>query len=184
MRVNAKEIADRISRLRRERDVSAPDMAAYVQVSPELYADYESAALDIPASVLAGVASRLDIEVGMLMTGMTPAASSFAVTRKGGGPEVDRREGYKYENLAATFKEAKIEPFLVTLPVTSPDAPIPQNTHPGQEFHYLLEGAVHVKVQEDTVRLDEGDSLIFDANKPHGIKALDNEAKLLAVLII
>ncbi len=184
MRENAKDIAQRVRGLREDSGVPATDMAAFVQVTPEQYQAYESAAEDIPASVLSEIAVRLKVDLGLLLTGEPPKMSLFSVTRKGRGVKVDRRAGYGYENLSATFKDAKFEPFLVTLPETAPDAPVPQNTHAGQEFNYLLEGAMRVKVQDNEVELSVGDSVIFDAAVPHGMKAVGGQAKFLAIITV
>ena len=184
MRENAKDIAQRVRGLREDMGVSATDMAEHVQVTPEQYSAYESAAEDIPASVLTEIAVRLKVDLGLLLTGVNPTMSVFSVTRKGRGPGVDRRKGYKYENLASSFKEARFEPFIVSLPATAPDAPIPQNTHPGQEFNYMLEGTMCLKVQDNEVELSVGDSVIFDATKPHGMKAVGGDVKFLAIITV
>lgn len=178
------DIALRIRGLREDSGVSAGDMAAYLGIAPDQYAAYESAADDIPASLLTEIAVKLRVDVGLLLTGETPRMVGFSVTRKGRGASVDRRKGYHYENLAASFKGAMFEPFLVSLPETPRDAPIPQNVHPGQEFNYILEGSMRVKVQDNIVELTEGDSVIFDASKPHGMKAVDGDAKFIAIITV
>ena len=184
MRENAKDIAQRVRGLREDTGVSATEMARIVQATPEQYAAYESAAEDIPASALTEIAARLKVDLGLLLTGEPPKMSLFAVTRKGRGARVERHQGYQYENLVASFKEAKFEPFLITLPETPGDAPIPQNTHPGHEFHYMLEGNVRLKVQDNEVELTAGDSVIFDATKPHGMKAIGGTARFLAIITV
>lgn len=184
MRENAKDIAQRVRGLREDRGVSATEMAEHVQVSTEQYAAFESAAEDIPASILTEIAVRLGVDLGLLLTGVAPTMSFFSVTRHGRGPAVDRRKGYKYENLAASFKGAKFEPFIVLLPESAADAPIPQNTHPGQEFNYLLEGSMRVKVGDNEEVLGVGDSVIFDATKPHGMKAVGGSAKFVAIITV
>lgn len=184
MRENAKEIAQRVRGLREDMGVSAAEMAAALGVTPERYAAYESAAEDIPASELTEVATRLNVDLGLLLTGEAPKMSLFSVTRKGRGHGVDRRKGYRYENLAASFKGAKFEPFIVTLPATAPDAPIPQNTHSGQEFNHMLSGTMILKVLDSEVELGPGDSVIFDASKPHGMKAVGGEVKFLAIITV
>ena len=184
MRENARDIAQRVRGLREDTGVSATEMAEHLNVSTEQYAAYESAAEDIPASILTEIAVRLKVDLGLLLTGETPKMSLFSVTRKGRGPGVDRRKGYKYENLASSFKEARFEPFVVTLPATDAGAPIPQNTHPGQEFNYMLEGVMHLKVQDNEVELTAGDSVIFDATKPHGMKAVGGQAKFIAIITV
>lgn len=182
MRENAKDIAQRIRGLREDLGVSADDMARTLQVSPEQYAAYETAAQDIPASALTEIAAKLNVDLGLFLTGEAPRMTLFSVTRKGRGVGVDRRQGYKYESLSAGFKEAKIEPFVVTLPETAADQPIPQNVHPGQEFNYMLEGRMVVKVQDNEVVLEAGDSVIYDATKPHGMKAVGGPVKFLAII--
>ncbi|MCC8180191.1 MAG: cupin domain-containing protein [Planctomycetes bacterium] len=184
MQENAKDIAQRVRGLREDMGITAPDMAAKVQVSVEQYAAYESAAEDIPASVLSEIAANLGVDLGLLLTGEPPKMHLFSVTRKGKGATVDRRKGYGYENLASSFKDAKFEPFVVSLPETAPDAPIPQNEHPGQEFNYMLEGSMRIKVQDNEVVLREGDSVIFDASKPHGMKAVGGAAKFIAIITV
>lgn len=184
MRENARDIAQRVRGLREDSGVSATEMAAAVQVTPAQYAAYESAAEDIPASILSEIAVRLKVDLGLLLTGEKPKMSVFSVTRHNRGARVERRQGYKYENLASAFRGAKFEPFVVTLPETASDAPIPQNEHPGQEFNYMLEGAMRIKVQDNEVELGVGDSVIFDATKPHGMKAVGGQAVFLAIITV
>ncbi|MCD8352080.1 MAG: cupin domain-containing protein [Planctomycetaceae bacterium] len=184
MRETAKDIAQRVRGLREDKGVSATEMAEHVKVSTEQYAAYESGAEDIPASILTEVAVRLGVDLGLLLTGIAPTMSRFSVTRNGRGPAVDRRKGYKYENLAASFKDAKFEPFIVVLPESAADAPIPQNTHPGQEFDYMLEGSMRVKVGDNEETISAGDSVIYDATKPHGMKAVGGQAKFIAIITV
>ncbi len=184
MRENAKDIAQRVRGLREDKGVSATEMAEHVQVTPEQYAAFESAAEDIPASILAEIAVRLGVDLGLLLTGVVPNMAAFSVTRNGRGPAVDRRKGYKYENLAASFKGAAFEPFIVVLPESPADSPIPQNVHPGQEFNYMLEGSVRIKVGDNEEILEKGDSVIFDAARPHGMKALGGSAKFVAIITV
>ncbi len=184
MRENAKDIAQRVRGLREDTGVAADEMAGALHVSPAQYAAYESGAEDIPASVLSEIAVRLHVDMGLLLTGETPKMSLFSVTRKGRGAAVDRRKGYGYENLAAAFKEPKFEPFVVSLPETDANAPIPQNVHPGQEFNYMLEGRMRIKVQDNEEELAAGDSVIFDAAKPHGMKAVGGPARFIAIITV
>lgn len=184
MRENAKDIAHRVRGLREDSDMAAADMAAHLGITPEKYAAYETGSEDIPASELTEIAAKLHVDLGLLLTGVAPTMSVFSVTRAGRGHGVDRRKGYKYENLASSFKDARFEPFIVTLPPTAPEAPIPQNTHPGQEFNYMLEGSMRVKVQDNEVELGVGDSVIFDATKPHGMKAVGGQAKFIAIITV
>ncbi|MGL4493814.1 MAG: cupin domain-containing protein, partial [Tannerellaceae bacterium] len=64
------------------------------------------------------------------------------------------------------------------------DAPIFLNNHAGQEFNLVLSGTMLLEINGKEIILNEGDSIYFNANLPHGMKALnDTEVKFLAVII-
>ena len=46
--------------------------------------------------------------------------------------------------------------------------PLDLNTHPGQEFDYVVEGKLLVSVGGHEIELNEGDSLYYDSGEPHG----------------
>jgi quercetin dioxygenase-like cupin family protein len=43
---------------------------------------------------------------------------------------------------------------------------------------------MRVKVQDSEEILDAGDSVIFDASKPHGMKAIGGQARFLAIIAV
>jgi len=51
-----------------------------------------------------------------------------------------------------------------------------KNTHPGQEFNLVLEGAMELFIGGKTITLEEGDSIYFDSTQPHGMKAVGDKA--------
>ena len=95
---------------------------------------------------------------------------------------MERTKVYKYQALASGFRSAKSEPFEVT--VEPNNQPIHLNTHPTQEFNFVLEGSLQIHIAGNDLILNEGDSIYFDASKPHGMKALNNKVvKFLAIII-
>ncbi len=79
--------------------------------------------------------------MGLLLTGEETRMHIFTVTRKGNGVRVERRKQYKYENLAEKFIHKKAEPFVVTVkPRIDQDKPT-TNSHPGQEFNFVISGS-------------------------------------------
>jgi quercetin dioxygenase-like cupin family protein len=58
------------------------------------------------------------------------------------------------------------------------------NSHPGQEFNYVLEGTLKIVIDGHELVLEVGDSLYFDATKPHGMQAIgDQTARFLAIIL-
>jgi len=72
----------------------------------------------------------------------------------------------------------------VTVDPGPEDAPDHLNSHPGQEFNYVLEGTLRIVLGSHEIILNQGDSLFFDSGIEHGMKALNGmSARFLAVIL-
>lgn len=179
-----KEIALRISELRELSEVSASEMADYLNLSVEVYHEYEDGSTDIPASVLFEIAQKLEVDMGLLLTGEETRMNIFTVTRKGKGVNVERRKQYQYESLAEKFIHKKAEPLVVTVEPREDGSKPSTNSHPGQEFDYIIEGTLKLYIHDNEIVLKGGDSIFFDSSYEHAMEALDNKpAKFLAVIL-
>lgn len=179
-----KQIASRIKALREISGISIETLAKELKVSSDLYKEYESGTVDIPVGFLYEIANKFKVELTAILTGENPKLHTYCLVRKGKGVNVERRKQYKYLNLSYNFVNKKIETFHVTVEPESEDAPVHLSSHPGQEFNYVLEGTLMIVIDGHQLTLNEGDSLYFDSNYPHGMKALNGQtAKFLAVII-
>ncbi len=177
-----RQIALRIMDLREISGLSAASMSKKLDVPVDEYLAYESGNVDIPAGFLLKVSHHFGVELTTLLTGQNPHLHVYSLVRKGKGVPVERKKPYTYQSLGFHFQNKKIEPFWVS--VEPSNAEPEQNSHDGQEFHFVLEGKLSVTIDGHELVLTEGDSLIFDSNYQHSLKALDNKpVKLLVVLI-
>ena len=184
MKEKMKEIGLRITELRELSDISIQDMADYLQIPLETYQEYEEGKKDIPASILFEIAHKMEVDMGLLLTGEETRMHIFSVTRNGKGVEVGRRKQYQYENLAEKFIHKKAEPFIVTVEPKVEGYKPSTNTHPGQEFNYILEGTLKIYIHDNEIILHEGDSIFFDSSYDHAMEALENKpAKFLAIVM-
>ncbi|HML05407.1 MAG TPA: cupin domain-containing protein [Methanobacterium sp.] len=184
MNEKMKEIGSRIFELRDLSDISIEEMAEYLKIDSATYKGYEEGTIDIPASILFEIAQKFSVDMGLLLTGEETRMHIFTVTRKGKGTAVERRKQYKYENLAEKFIHKKAEPFIVTVEPKDYDGTPSRNSHPGQEFNYVLEGSLKYYIHNNEIILNEGDSIFFDSSQEHAMEALNNEtAKFLAIIM-
>jgi transcriptional regulator with XRE-family HTH domain len=184
MQERIKELAGRIQDLRDILGISAGEMAASIGVSPEKYARYENAEEDIPASELYEVSRKLGVEMSILLTGDAPRMHYFTVTRKDKGVSVERRKQYKYQSLANNFINKRAEPFIVTVEPKPEGTEVETNSHPGQEFNFILEGSLELIIKDHEIILNEGDSIYFDSSCDHAMVALNNRlARFLAIIM-
>ena len=183
MKETIKDIGSRVKELRELSDFTILEMAKECSVSEEEYIKYENGEKDIPASVLYEIANKFKVDMGLLLTGEETRMHIFNVTRCGEGVSVERRKQYIYENLAEKFIHKKGETFIVTVEPKDIDKPA-TNTHPGQEFNYMLEGSLKLYIHDNEIILNKGDSIFFDATYEHAMKALNNKpAKFLALIL-
>lgn len=174
-------LAQRLRGLRDAQDLSLEALAEATGIEPALLAAYENGEKDIPLSYLSTVAAHCGIDPAQLLTGGNPRAKKYFITRRGTGPVVERRAAYHYEALGAQFAGKVMTPFIVT--VEPGDGTLHLNTHPGQEFNLLIEGALAIEVDGHRSELAPGDSIYFDATTPHGMLALGGKpARFLAVI--
>ena len=183
MNENVKEICARVKVLREIEDLSPEALAAELGFNPADYIDWESGAKDFPVGALVEIAARFKVELSQLITGATPKLKMFCFTKAGEAPEVTRRPMYAYWNLAYNFHRKKAEPFIVEASPETENKPINLNTHPGQEFNYLLEGRLLISIGGHDIELNPGDCVYYDSQEPHGMKALGGtKARFIAIV--
>ena len=99
------------------------------------------------------------------------------------GTTVKRAKHYIYKNLAYNFNHRKIEPLLVTVePGTNAD--MESNSHEGHEFDYVLQGALRLKVGDQDMILNEGDSAYYDSIHPHAMQAYGDKTCVFLAMVI
>ena len=164
-------------------EMSIQQLAEQLDIPTQTNQKYESGEIDIPASVLYEISEIFGVDTSLLLTGEDTRMSVFAVTRKDKGVRINRTEAYDYENLASNFTHKTIEPFIATV-TPREDGYIPEpNYHKGYEFVYILEGKIRIYIKDNTIDLEEGDSIFFDSTYKHSMIALgDKKAKFLDVL--
>ncbi len=178
------QIAQRIRELRKIAGLSTEIVAKGIGIAESEYQGYESGSVDIPVGVLYEVAGYFEVDLTEILTGESPRLHKYFVVRKGKGIEVERRAPYHYHSLAFNFMHKKAEPFLVEADPAPEAADLSLNSHPGQEFDFVLEGRLLVSIDGHELVLGEGDSVFFDSGCQHGMKALGGAAaRFLAVIL-
>ena len=174
-------VAMRIAELRDIAGYSIEEVADKLGVSSEYYEQYEKNGIDIPISVIYGIAGLYHVDTTDILSGTSPKMAALSLVKKGQGIKVERFAGYEYENIAYSFIHRTMEPMIVTL-MTGGEMP-KMVMHSGQEINYCLEGKMILYYDGSEVILTEGDCVYFDARKPHGQQAADDgQAKFLTVI--
>ena len=98
-------------------------------------------------------------------------------------------DGIRYETpigeyvvLSSELSKKALEPRLIRIPKGN-DEPFVATSRTGEEFLYVLEGAVKFHMEPySAILLKDGESVHFDARMPHGLVAAgDSDALVLVV---
>ncbi len=178
-----KRIADRLRGMREVVGISVDEAAAGCNLTTAQYQDIESGNFDIPVSILHRMASILNLDLTTLLTGEEPHMHSYALTRRDSGVGTERQKAYKYQALAGNFLNRKADPFVVIVDPKQ-ETKVNFNSHPGQEFNFMLEGKMKLFIGRKEMILETGDSIYFDSGIPHGMFAIEGQpAKFLAIIL-
>lgn len=91
--------------------------------------------------------------------------------------------GYIFEDLAPMKQGKNMEPFIVTVGFDRKIDVQKDFRHDGEEFIYVIEGTLELFFKGESFILEKGDSVYFDADKPHSGRSLGKEeAKVLIVM--
>ncbi|MCL6446482.1 MAG: cupin domain-containing protein, partial [Alicyclobacillus sp.] len=106
---------------------------------------------------------------------------NFVVKQKDQVPFRIEGSDVTYVRLAGNFSGRNLEPLLVELKPNQSFGPT--FSHGGEEFYYVLEGCVLMRVGEQDHVLGEGDAIHFPSSIPHNWEnTTEQPAKILCVL--
>lgn len=181
-RENIQQVARRLRGLRDALELTEAQVAQATGIDEQTYRNYESGNFDIPISFVQNLAARYGVQVPEILFGSSPRMTSYYVTRAGQGARVERSKAYSYESLAEGFADRIMHPFMVTMePGSNPTAR--PNSHAGQEFNYIVEGREEFHIGQRVIILNAGDSIVFNAQMPHYMQALDGKRVVFLSII-
>jgi len=165
--MNAKKLPDvgsRVRILRKQRSLSLRSLAEMCDVSPNTISLIERGLSSPSVNTLQCLATGLGVPITAFFETEEPPAR-LVLTRS---HERIRTKipGMTMEHLGSGLSNQALASFLVTLEPGAGAGAKPV-VHLGEEWVYCLEGAIVYEVEGEQFRLEQGDSLLFEASLPH-----------------
>lgn len=113
MHERVRDIAVKIKGLRLLSGTTEDAMALRMGISRENLHRYESGEDDIPVSLLYEMSDMYGVDMTEILTGVSPKLHDVCYIRNGEGLEIERYDQYRFQSLAYTYANRKIEPLLV-----------------------------------------------------------------------
>lgn len=178
------EIGIRIKNIREEKKLSLDELSRLTGFDVELLANMEENKVQPQLGTVIRLSKALDSAFGRIVSGVGDRI--YSVTRKNERMKISRstshkgeKQVYTYMSLAPEVKGRHMESLLVQLEENPDDD---MSVHDGEEFIYVLEGLVSLKIGSDSFILEPGDSVYYLSTTPHLIAAKKGKATILAVL--
>lgn len=179
-------VGERVKQIREKRGLSLQDVSQRTDIDVSMLTQIEEGAVAPPLGTIIRLAKALEMKMGYFISGEQDRP--YTIVRRRDRKVVSRYDsekakyyGYEYESLAPHKKDRHMEPFLVTLEAAETEEE--RSTHDGQEFIFVLQGQMEVRLGEEIHILDPGDAIYYDSTVPHLVKTHGKKTtKILAVL--
>jgi quercetin dioxygenase-like cupin family protein/ribosome-binding protein aMBF1 (putative translation factor) len=176
----------RVKRARESRGLSIFDIYLRTGIDVDTLSHIEEGKVVPPLGTVIKLAKALDLKMGYFISG--EEGKAYTIVRRDDrektsryDPGKEKQYGYAYESLAPHKTDRTMEPFMVTLEPSEVEEE--RSAHDGQEFIFVFQGEMEVRLGEEIHVLKPGDSIYYDSTVPHLVKCHGKETtKILAVL--
>ena len=183
-REGIEEIGIRIKNLREQKGLSLAELSKLTGFDVAFLEGIEKEQVQPQLGTVIKLSKALDSAFGRIVSGVGDRL--YSITRKNERRIVSRstshtgkRKAYTYMSLAPDVRGRHMEALLVQLE-EDPEEEI--SVHEGEEFIFVLDGIVKMKIGDDTFSLEPGDSIYYLSTTPHHISAREGKATIMAVL--
>jgi transcriptional regulator with XRE-family HTH domain len=176
-------IAHKIRATRLKKNLTIQELADRTKVSKGLLSKIENSRTLPSLPVFITLIQSLDISLKEFFGDMVLVnGKDFLHIKKADYQAIKRegRPGFNYHHiLSQNLATSGMEVVLLTL---EPGAKGRPSTTDGYEFKFMLSGSCEYQINDETVLLEEGDSLYFDASIPH--LPVNNSRKPATMLVL
>jgi transcriptional regulator with XRE-family HTH domain len=178
------DLGARVRSLRKDRGLTLEQAATQAGLARSTLSKIENGQMSPTFEALKKLAVGLEISVPQLFTPPKDARVSgrMAVTRSGEG-EAHPTATYEHELLAGTLTKKAMLPYRARVRARSFDEFDGWVRHDGEEFLYVLTGAVRLLTEfYEPIEMRRGDSAYYDASMGHNVVSIsEDDATILWV---
>ena len=182
-------IGAKVRQLRETKEMSIEQLAEQSQCHADQLRQIEAGALVPSLTPLMELSRALGVRLGTLLDddpveepAIFDSAKAPNVIRFSGKDPNATNSTLDFYSMAASKKDRHMEPFMIDVKPRSGEAP-PLSGHEGEEFIYVIDGAIQINYGKGTYELEAGQSIYYDSVVPHDVHAKgDQTAKILAVV--
>ena len=182
-------VGEKIKSLRETREISGAELAERTVLSVEQIERIENN-IDIPSlAPLIKIARALGVRLGTFLDDHDEMGAVVCrkqetadATISFSNNAVDARTHMHYHSLSKSKADRHMEPFIIDIEAVG-DADYELSSHEGEEFVFVMEGAIEVCHGKKKYVIEAGDTIYYDSIVPHHLHGYQGQAaKILAVV--
>jgi len=178
-------IASKIKALRKQQNLSLQELSNHSKISKGLLSKIENSRTIPSLPVFINLLESLKTSPKDFFEDLyTYNNHSFEVIRKNDRQKIEKenRTGFIYHDIFnQNFSDLNVNIVYLTI---EPNAQYEPAVTDGYEFKIVLKGFVEYFINGESVILEEGDAIFFDARQPHYPKANSVKAELLVIYFL
>ncbi|TCT20475.1 XRE family transcriptional regulator [Melghiribacillus thermohalophilus] len=173
------EIYDKIRELRLQSGMTLKELSEKTDLSVSFLSQVERGSSSLAITSLKKIADAFNVDITYFFD--KPTNNNFMVKEDDQKPFKIEGSEATYRRLNGEFSGRSLEPIMVTLAPKQKQDTVYK--HPGEEFYYVLKGAVLFNVDGQEYFVRQGDSIHFPSEKDHYWEnPLNEETLILCVL--
>ncbi len=186
----SESIGEKIRRFREEAKLSLKELSQKVSISSEELEHIEKGRATPPVYVIIKICKALGVRVGTILDGdESPSPIVMDIEEQcQSQPDfklsvnLDKKPHLTYHLLAKGKSDRNMEPSIIDVEYV-PEEDATFAPHEGEEFMYVLNGALVVGYGNDKFRVEAGQSIYYDSAVPHYISSAEkgSTTRILAV---
>jgi transcriptional regulator with XRE-family HTH domain len=178
------QISNRIKERRREKNITVQELALRANVSKGLISQIENSRTIPSLIVLIDIIKALEIDLNEFFKDMRSKSDHPPVLVKRKHEydhfEKEHADGFHYQRIfTQSISKSTVDIVILEL---EPDASRPLVETEAFEYKYILSGQIAYQFNDDTITLNQGDSMLFDGRISHTPKNMgDTKASMLVI---
>ncbi|MFS2186539.1 helix-turn-helix domain-containing protein [Mucilaginibacter sp. Mucisp84] len=178
------QISNRIKERRREKNITVQELAIRANVSKGLISQIENSRTIPSLIVLIDIIKALEIDLNEFFKDMRSKSDHLPVLVKRKHEydhfEKEHADGFHYQRIfTQSISQSTVDIVILEL---EPDAFRPLVETEAFEYKYILSGQVAYRFDDDTITLNQGDSMLFDGRIPHTPKNMGSTTASMLVV--
>ena len=180
------DLGRKLRQLRLRKKIGLADLGKHTGLSPSMLSQLENGKMIPTLPTLSRIAMVFDVGLDHFFD--SKSHGLISIVRAGDRLRFPERADaadpmYFFECLAFATQGKGLQAYLADFPVReTPD--MPEHSHEGSEFLFVLQGQLTVRFQGNDHELNEGDSLYMEAIESHGYRATSEQGARAIVVTL